>query len=130
MTVRKLTEADCRNVEWQVVETTDTYRRSVGRGTHPDTGEPIEVLRTEYLAEDALLEQNRQARNETDGQRWGTGLGTERGGNMPIIKMASTPLNKFYADHAARLKDGDQDFMRWWLAQEENQPFRTRRGNL
>lgn len=126
----KLTEDDCRNVTWQVVETTDTYRRSIGRGTHPATGQPIEVLRTEYLAEDALLDANEQQRNDTDGQRWGLGLGTERGGNMPIIKVASTPLNKFFADVAPRLKADDQDFMRWWLARDENQPFRTRNGKL
>ncbi len=128
--MKKLTEADCQNVTWQVVELTDTYRRSVGHGTHPQTGQPIEVLRTEYMAEDELLGQNQDARNETDGQRWGTGLGTERGGNMPIVKVSSVPLNKFYAELAPRLKEGDQDFMRWWLSRDENQPFRTRNGSL
>lgn len=125
-----LTEDDCRNITWQVVETTDTYRRSIGRGTHPKTGLPIEVLRTEYLAEDELLDANAQQRNDTDGQRWSAGLGTERGGNLPIVKVASTPLNKFYAEVAPHMAGDDQDFMRWWLAQEQNQPFRTRRGNL
>ena len=49
---------------------------------------------------------------------------------MPLVKVASVPLNKFYADFAPRLKEGDKDFGKWWLQKDENQPFRTRRGKI
>lgn len=126
----KLTEEDCRNVTWRLSEITEHYRRWIGHGTHPVTNQPITVQKTEFLAEDALVEQNRQERHANDGRRWSSGMGSDKGGNMPLVKVASTPLNKFYSEIAPRLKDGDQDFMRWWLNHEKNEAFRTRRGRV
>ncbi len=126
----KLTEEDCRNVQWEVVEVTAEYRRSVGKGTHPVTGLPITVQRTEALIEPGLLEMNAFDRNEADGKRWGSGLGSEKSGNIPMVLVARTPINKWLADHAEAERQGDKDFDRWWLNKPENQPFRTRRGNI
>jgi hypothetical protein len=125
----KLTEDDCRNVSWRLVEQTEDYRRYIGTGTHPVSGIEITVQKTEFLAEAGLLDANANARNETDGQRWTQGSGSDKNG-VPLVKVASIPLNKFYADFASRLKEGDKDFSKWWLSQSENEAFRTRRGNI
>lgn len=126
----KLREDEVQNVTWTVVEQTPEYRRSVGTGTHPVTGLPITVMRTEALVEPELLEMNAERRNDTDGQRWGTGFGSEANGNVPMVLVARTPLNKWLADHAEAERQGDKDFQRWWLNRDENQPFRTRRGTI
>lgn len=125
-----LSEEDCRNCTWELVEQTEDYRRYVGHGTHPVTGQEITVQKTEFLAEDELLKRNAESRNDTDNTRWSSGLGSEKGGNLPFIKVASTPLNKFFAEIAPHLRDGDKDFTRWWLNHEKNQAFRTRRGRV
>jgi hypothetical protein len=39
-------------------------------------------------------------------------------------------LNVFYRDFASRLKDGDEDFMKWWLNGDGNRPYRTFRGRV
>lgn len=128
MTVQ-LTEDDVRNCTWTLEEVTPEYRRYVGRGTHPVSGAEIVVRKTEYLAEAALLARNADERNENDSRRWTQGAGSDRNG-VPLVKVASIPLNKFYADFAPHLKEGDKDFGRWWLSKDENQPFRTRRGKV
>jgi hypothetical protein len=126
----KLTEADCRNVTWQVVEVTPTYRRSVGHGTHPVSGVPIEVMKTEFLADEPLQALNAEERNSRDGKRWSSGAGSEKGGNVPMIRAARIPLNKLYAEIVPRMKQGDEDHLKWWLNRDENQPFRTKSGRL
>lgn len=124
-----LTEEDCRNVTWQLAEQTEDYRRYIGHGTHPVTGVPITVQKTEFLSEAALLDRNAAERNDTDNTRWTQGSGSDRNG-VPLVKVASVPLNKFYAEVAPHLKDGDKDFLPWFLERDQNQPFRTRRGKL
>lgn len=126
----KLTEADCQNVTWQVVEVGDGFRRSVGHGTHPVTGVPITVQKTEFLAEDELLKLNAERRHANSGRRWSSGLGSDKGGNLPIIPVASIPLNKLFDEIAPRMREGDKDHLKWWLNQERNAPFRTREGKL
>lgn len=126
----KLSEEDCRNCTWEMVEQTPDYRRYVGHGTHPITGQEITVQKTEFLGEEELLKRNAELRNDTDRTRWSSGLGGEKGGNLPFVKVASVPLNKFFADIAPHLKEGDEDYSRWWLNNERNQAFRTRRGRV
>lgn len=125
----RLTEEDCRNVTWQLAEQTEDYRRYIGHGTHPVTGVPITVQKTEFLSEAALLDRNAAERNDTDNTRWTQGSGSDRNG-VPLVKVASVPLNKFYAEVAPHLKDGDKDFLPWFLDRDQNQPFRTRSGKL
>lgn len=125
----RLTEEDCRNVTWQLAEQTEDYRRYIGHGTHPVTGVPITVQKTEFLSEAALLDRNASERNDSDNTRWTQGSGSDRNG-VPLVKVASVPLNKFYAEVAPHLKDGDKDFLPWFLERDQNQPFRTRRGKL
>lgn len=126
----KLTEADCANVTWTVVEVADGWRRSIGRGTHPVTGTPIEVMRTEFLADEELQELNTAERNSRDSKPWSAGSGTDKGGNMPLIRVGRIPINKLLAEIAPKMREGDKDHLKWWLEQERNKPFRTKSGNL
>jgi hypothetical protein len=126
----KLTEADCQNVAWEVVETTPLYRRSIGRGTHPVTGLPIEVQRTEFLADEDIQKLNTEERNSRDSKRWSAGMGSEKGGNVPMIRVGRIPLNKLFAEIAPKMREGDEEHIRWWLNREQNQPFRTKSGKL
>jgi hypothetical protein len=128
MTVQ-LTEAEVQNCSWTLSEVTPEYRRYIGHGTHPVTGAPITVQKTEYLAEAALVKRNAEARNEADGQRWTQGSGSDRNG-VPLVHVGSVPLNKFYSEIAPYLREGDKDMPKWWLERSENEVFRTKRGKL
>lgn len=76
--------------------------------------------KTENLVEEELLARNRESLNDSYGKRFSdTPIGT---------RVASIPLNIFYRDFAARLKEGDGDFVKWWLNHDQNRPYRTFRG--
>lgn len=78
--------------------------------------------KTENLVEEQLLASNRESLNDSYGKRFrDDAVGT---------KMASIPLNIFYRDFAARLKDGDADFIKHWLNGDQNRPYRTFRGRV
>ena len=78
--------------------------------------------KTENLVEESLLKFNQESLNMSHGQRFrDEPMGT---------KMASIPLNIFYRDLAPRLKEGDQDFMKWFLNHGDNKPYRTFRGRV
>lgn len=116
---------------WELLEMTEDFRRYRAKvSEHPD-GTPVYVIRTEHLMGEELLRQNAQERNDTDGTRWSSGMGSDQFGNMPMVKVSSMPLNIFYRDVAPRLQQGDKDeYLRWYLNRDENKPFRTRNGNI
>lgn len=84
-----------------------------------DKANGVGFRKTENLVEEDLLAQNRERLNDSQGQRFGDGK-----------VVASVPLNVFYRDFASRLREGDTDFMRWWLNNDENKPYRTFRGRV
>jgi len=87
-----------------------------------DKAKGLGFRKTENLAEDALIAANKESFNESYGKRFDDGpLGT---------KMASIPLNVFYRDIAPRLKEGDSDYVKWFLNNEQNRPYRTFRGKV
>lgn len=128
-TVIPITAEDAANCVWELEEVTPEYRRYVGRGTHPVSGQPILVRKTEYLHESKLLAANHHERMENQGKKWTQGSGSDKNG-VPLVKVASVPLNVFYNHVAPREKDGDTDFLKWFLEREEAKPFRTKEGNL
>lgn len=78
--------------------------------------------KTENLIEDQLIAQNQESLNDSYSKRFSNeAMGT---------KVASTPLNIFYRDIAPRLREGDTEFMKWWLNNEKNRPYRTFRGKV
>lgn len=129
MTTR-LTEAEVQNCQWELVEQTPDFRRYIGKGTHPATGTPIVVQKTEYLYETALLKQAHEERMDNQNRRWSEGSGTEKGGNVPMVKVGSIPLNKYFAEVAPRLAEGDKDYLKWFWNNPENQAFRSREGKV
>ena len=87
-----------------------------------DKAKGLGFRKTENLAEDAILAANRESLNESYGKRFSDdAIGT---------RMASVPLNVFYRDFAKRLKEGDSDFIKWWLNNDQNRPYRTFRGRV
>lgn len=128
----KLTEAEVSNCTWTFLEAGDGFRRYIGRGTHPVTGVPIEVMKTEFVEADSLFKLNAEERAARNGKRWGAGSGSEKGGNVPMVRVGRIPLNKLFESGgiAHRMRSGDKEHLKWWLNREENQPFRTRDGKL
>lgn len=87
-----------------------------------DKANGVGFRKTENIVEDSLLAQNRESLNDSYGKRFrDDAVGT---------KVASIPLNIFYRDFSKRLKDGDSDFVKWWLNHEQNRPYRTFRGRV
>jgi hypothetical protein len=87
-----------------------------------DKAKGLGFRKTENVVEDELLKFNKESLDNSYGQRFR---------DDPIgTKMASIPLNIFYRDLAPRLKDGDTDFVKWWLNHGQNRPFRTFRGKV
>lgn len=82
-------------------------------------GKQVIARRTQYLADDLLQKANTQEFNESDGKRWGSGR-----------VAARVPINKWLAEIAPRLRDGDRDYTKWWLNREQNRPFRTFKGKV
>ena len=118
-----------KGLVWQLYEVTEDYRRyRAVYGMDPITHEPIYAVKTEILAPAEMLESVKQERNDTEGTRWSSGMGSDKNGNMPLVKVASIPMNKWAAELAPRAKE--KDFKKWWLARPENEAFRTRKGDL
>jgi len=126
----KLTEADCSNVSWTFKGYDNGYRVSIGHGTHPVTGVEITVEKREPMFENDLIRLNTEERLSRDSKRWSAGAGTEKGGNVPMVRVARIPLNKLLADAADGIRTGDKDHLKWLLNSEAYLPFRTKSGKL
>lgn len=103
--------------DWEVFEVTPEYRRS---RLWIDDGQYIQ--RTEFLAEETLVEDNRRLFNESETKRFGDGK-----------IVARIPLNVLYgSEHeiAKKLKEGDHDHLKWFLNRDEARPWRTFRGKI
>lgn len=87
-----------------------------------DKANGIGFRKTENLVERELLARNQENLNESHGKRFrDDAVGT---------KIASIPLNVFYRDLAPRLKEGDADYVKWFLNHDNNRPYRTFRGRV
>jgi hypothetical protein len=89
------------------------------RRTYTCTIDGYTFRKTENLVEDELIARNQDSLNESHGKRFGDGRVVGR-----------IPMNVFYRDFAKRLKEGDSDFMKWWLNHSDNRPYRTFRGRV
>jgi hypothetical protein len=108
---------DIHGGDWELVEITPEYRRS---RLWLDDGNYI--LRTEYIQDEELIALNQQEFNDSLTKRFNdSALGT---------KVASIPVNVFYRDIAPRLKEGDQDYMKWFLNHPDKRMYRTFRGKV
>jgi hypothetical protein len=105
------------DADWEVFEVTPEYRRS-----RLWIDDKSYIQKTEYLAEDLLIESNREAFNDSQGKRFGDGKIVGR-----------IPMNILYGSNsevAKKLKEGDSDHLKWWLNGEAGRPWRRFRGRL
>jgi hypothetical protein len=87
-----------------------------------DKAKGLGFRKTENLVEEELIARNQDDLNDSYGKRFrDDAVGT---------RMASVPLNVFYRDLAPRLKEGDADYVKWFLNNEQNRPYRTFRGRI
>jgi hypothetical protein len=86
------------------------------------------VRRKTYTEAPLLLKVNEELRKESAGRRYTSGMGSDKGGNLPLVQTASIPLPIYYRDIAPRQRAGDKDHLRWWLRQDENAQWRTTEG--
>lgn len=124
----RLTQDQVQGLVWEPYEVTEDYRRSRAVYGIDPQGNPVYAVKTEVFAPDQFLDANVSERNDNEGQRWGVGMGSDKGGNMPLVKVASIPMNVWARDLASRAKDPDHK--KWWLNRSENEPFRVRKGKL
>jgi len=121
----RLTEEQVRGLQWEVVELTPDYRVSRAvYGQGPDG--PVYAYQREIFAADQFLDNLVQERNANEGRKWSEGTGSEKNGNMPLVKVGSIPLNVFFRDFTRRADD--KDYKKWWWQQDKNQVFKTRKG--
>ena len=71
------------------------------------------------LVEEDILRLNKEELDDSQTKRFGDGR-----------VVARVPMNVFYRDFASRLKEGDSDFTKWWLNNENNRPYRNFRGKF
>lgn len=108
---------DIHGGDWELFEQTPDFRRYrlwIDDKTY--------IQKTEFLADEALVEQNRQSFDASQGKRFGDGQIVGR-----------IPLNILYgskSEVAAKLKEGDRDHLKWWLNSEQGRPWRSFRGRL
>lgn len=111
---------DLRNTDsgdWELFEVTPHYRRWM---MHLQ-GDQY-VIKTEFLGDDELIEQNKQDYNDSDGKRWGDGR-----------VVARVPLNKLYDPREQiieKMQQGDRDHLKWWLNRDAALPYRTFKGRV
>jgi hypothetical protein len=103
---------------WELIEITPEYRRY--RCVIDDNGSY--ALKTEFIGEERLIADNQELLNDSYGKRFGDGR-----------VVARIPLNVLYSEQseiAKKMREGDEDHLRWWLNHEQARPFRTFRGHI
>lgn len=103
--------------DWELFEVTPTMRRY-----RLWLDENQYIIKTEYIEDEALIEQNKQLYNDSDGKRFGDGK-----------VVARVPLNMLYSEQtelARRMKEGDPEHLKWWLNRDEARPYRTFKGRI
>lgn len=126
----RITEDDVRNIpasSYRLVDQGDDCRIWEADVELPN-GMKGRVRKTEYIASQELLQHTEDMRKENANRRYTHGMGSDKGGNMPMVQTASIPPNVYYREIAPRAAAGDKDHLRWWLRQSENAKYRVREG--
>lgn len=108
---------------WELVEVTDDFVRHRATLERYADGNVLYVYRTTPRGIGALIEDNRRAYDESQGQRFGEDR-----------KVASIPLNVLFDPKlqiAEKMREGDTDHLKWFLnKREEALPFKRFRGTF
>ena len=113
---------------WRYVGENEDYWHYEADVTLP-SGLPAIVRRKTYKDSAALLSVNEELRKANGERRYTSGMGSDKGGNMPMVHTASIPLAVYYDPvHgiAKRQAAGDRDHLRWFLNSEYAKPFLVR----
>lgn len=108
---------DPDKLNWELLEVTPNYRRWIAR-----LDETRSVMKTEYLQDEQLINENKFLYDESFGQRFGDGQIVGR-----------IPLNVLYSSQhqiMEKLQEGDRDHLKWWLNSEHARPYRSFRGRI
>lgn len=130
MNVVRLKEEDVRNIPdsaYRLVRQNEDFQYWEARVELPN-GLMGTVQKTVFLGAEQLLSENEEMRKESSNRRYTHGMGSDKGGNMPMVQTASIPLNIYYREIAPYNQKGDKDFLRNWLRRPENAHFRTNTG--
>lgn len=105
------------SLSWELHEVTPSYRRWIA---HLEGNQY--VMKTEYLADEQLVAENKQLFDDSKHKRFGDGQVVGR-----------IPLNVLYSSQhqlMEKLQEGDRDHMKWWLNSEHALPYRSFRGKI
>ncbi len=121
----RLAKTEIKDVQLFAENHEEAYKRALAEnpGFHGD-------IITEFLAEDELISLNTEERNSRDSKPWSAGLGSEKGGNVPMVRVGRIPLAVLFNKIVPYMKLGDKDHLKWWLNRDENQWTRTKSGKL
>jgi hypothetical protein len=117
---------------WRYVGETEDYWHYEAKVTLRN-GMPGIVRRKSFKDSAELLTVNEELRKENSNRRYTAGMGSDKGGNMPMVHTASIPLAVYYDPvHgiAKRQAAGDKEHLRWWLKSEKAKPFLVREKGL
>lgn len=102
---------------WEFEELTEDFVVHKAAVTLPN-GNVGTVYRKKPRQLTAMLEDNRRLLNESDGKRFGDGRIVGR-----------VPMNVLF-ENVERLRDGDTDWLKWFLNHSDNRMYRTFRGKV
>lgn len=102
---------------WEFEELTEDFVVHKAVVTLPN-GNVGTVYRKKPRQLTAMLEDNRRLLNESDGKRFGDGRIVGR-----------VPMNVLF-ENVERLRDGDTDWLKWYLNHSDNRMYRTFRGKV
>lgn len=103
---------------WELVEVTDDFIRHRAPLERYADGNVLYVYRTQPRGLTGLLEDNKRLLDESNHKRFGDGR-----------VVARIPLNVLY-QNADKLRDGDQDWVKWFVNHPDNRMYRTFRGKV
>lgn len=83
------------------------------------------IQKGEYKESELLLHINAELRKESDNHRYTAGMGSDKGGNMPMVQTASIPENVFAQELSPHIAKGDRDHLRWWIRRPEHEMYRV-----
>lgn len=107
---------------WELVEVTEDFVRHRAPMERFADGNVLYVYRTTPRGLPALIEDNKQALNDSYGKRFGDG---QIVGRIPL-NVLFDPKTQL----AEKIRQGDRDHMRWWLDSEAALPYRRFRGRI
>lgn len=107
---------------WEFVELTEDFVQHRAVYERNADGSVVYVYRRTPRALTPFLEDNRRSFDDSSSKRFGDGK-----------VVASIPLNVLFDPNtqiAEKMREGDNDHLKWWLNQSDNRMYRRFRGQI